>query len=837
VGEVLGVISQYQLDMEEGGKEPSTYAIDIRTMCESLSTAVGKPAGKEYLQQQVNQLACAHAAQWLCSQAIALVQDSHPDRSSSNRLPMQDLCALASSLPGLGAAMGGQARVIPLAEAIVEHAAARIRRGDTPPIVQSWKDLLYGLTKAGLVANMEGTASQQAVQQHSTHLQQLLDQGAQHLPALLSAQGAAEQNVSLTLLAYAYAGYTGDLGPVTQALASNLEGCLLGPKPQECSNILWALGKLCELRLQEGQQVDLQPTVHTQQLFIYLVSELHRQLGGIKPQDVSNAVYGCALAGHVEGVPQLLDSVCQQPQVMARAGPQEWSNTIWAAAKLGCVEQGSVLLERLAGQTQVMAKAKPQEWSNTLWAAASMYEAAARQDNQEGRAQQLQHSGQVIMGAFLKQRQVFDNATPQVWSNTIWAAAKLGYVEQGSVLLERLATPQQAMARWNPQDWSNNVWAAATLYQTAVDASNSAAITEKLQRGGHLLLQACASSPTATQGAKPQEWSNTLWAAAVLRWYHERFLSQGAEALAAMPPAHLKPQDVSNSLYACAVCAHWDDNVQQLMCRVEEYDLAAFNAQDLANTLYAWAVLSCVVATSGASQQHQGAWSSAAPALFKEASRRGVSVLVEKDLSQLYAAHMCAEHLGTPGLPAGAVLEATRAVGWSDGDITISARQREVASALQQLRYTTQLEMKSPDGVMSVDVGVTALPDGSPCSIAVEYDGPSHFMTDNSSSNSPTSNRAAPVDRLDGPTRLRNVFLQARFPDGVVCIPCKEWAAASKARQQEEYLRAAMAAVLKAKVGLRSSLACDTVHVWLNCRGPSCPDLHEHFNSLPPKLS
>jgi hypothetical protein len=285
---------------------------------------------------------------------------------------MTDVCALAFSLHDLGQAMQDKASVVDLAERIAQHAALQVQLGSPPPSVRSWCDLLYGLSKAGLVVNMEGSASPEAVKQHSPHLQQLLDQGAQHLPALLSAQGAPAQSVSLTILAFAYAGYTGDLGPVTQPLASNLEGCLQGAKPQECSNILWALGKLCELGQEERQQGDMKLISYRQQLFSYALGGLYRQLGEAKPQEISNAVYGCALAGHVEGVPQLLDGVCQQPQIMARANPQDWSNNIWAAAKLRCMEQGLMLLGNLAVQPQVMARAKPQEWSNTLLAAAKL---------------------------------------------------------------------------------------------------------------------------------------------------------------------------------------------------------------------------------------------------------------------------------------------------------------------------------------------------------------------------------------------------------------------------------------------------------------------------------
>jgi hypothetical protein len=664
--------------------------------------------------------------------------------------------------------------------------------------VQSWKDLLFGLTKAGLVVNTEINASQAAVKQHSPHLQQLLDQGAQHLPVLLSTQGAAAQNIALTLLAFAYAGFTGDLGPVTQALASNLEGCLQDAVPQDCSNIVWALGKLCELRPQECL-LDSHTAGHNQQLFSYLLRELCRQLGAATPQAISNAVYGCALAGHMEGMPQLLDSVCQQPQVMARADPQAWSNTLWAAAKLGCVQQGSVLLTKLAGQLHVLTQAGPQSWSNTMWAAATMYESAAGQDQQGVLARQLQHSGQLLMGAFLKHCKVFDKASPQQWSNTLWAAARLGCVEQGSALLMRLASNPQIMLKAIPQDWANTIWAAATLYQTAVDTSTSAVIG-KLQKGGHLLLQACvSSSPTALQGAKSQEWANTLWAAAVLRWYDQRLFSQGTAALVAARHAEVQPQNISNALHACALVAHWDGNVQQLMGQLNEYNLAAFNAQNLANTLYAWAVLSCVLATSGAAQHRREVLSSAAEPLFKEAARRSTHSFGELELRQLYTAHVCAEHLGIPGLPTGALLEAAMQAGMT-GSTTTSPWQKEVNSALRQMGYTTQPEMRSPDGLMSADIVITKVSGGKPCSIAVEYDGLYHYVTDNSSSTFPSSSSTtAPAVRLNGPTRLRNALLQGRFPDGVVCIPWWEWQEAKEAGQQQEYLSKALA-VLKIKV-------------------------------------
>jgi hypothetical protein len=176
-------------------------------------------------------------------------------------------------------------------------------------------------------------------------------------------------------------------------------------------------------------------------------------------------------------------------------------------------------------------------------------------------------------------------------------------------------------------------------------------------------------------------------------------------------------------------------------------------------------------------------------------------------IRQLLTAHVIAEqHLGIPGLPVGPVLDAARAAGRNCADPIISSEQRKVASTVQQLGYTVQLERKSPDGLMSVDAGVTALPDGTPCSIAVEFDGTYHYVASNTRSNSPSNTRTRTAfDRLNGPTRLRNALLQARFTDGVVCIPWFEWVAARRRRQQEEYLRRAMATILNTKVRMLSA--------------------------------
>jgi hypothetical protein len=587
-------------------------------------------------------------------------------------LPMQDVCAVANALPGLQRALASNDSVLPLARAIARHAAARIQQGDAyaPPFVRSWCDLLYGLTKAGLVVNTDLNASLATVKEHSSDLQYLLGQGAQQLPALLQEDGSVAQDVSMTLLAYVYAGYTGDLGPVTQALASNLEECLQRAAPQGISNILWALGKLCSMQQGMRQRPGVQPGAYNREVFSYLLTLLSRQVQASHPQlstqAISNAVYGCALAGHTEGLPQLLDAICQRPEVMEKAEPQHWANTVWAAA---------------------------------------------------------------------------------------------------------------------------------TMLKSAVKQGDTQ-LTVAFRSYGQKLLSACASSPGALQGAKPQHLSNLLWAASNLSWYDQNLFSNAAAALlrAMSDGMGITPQQLSNTLLGCAGCAHWGNDVHQLLVSVTSYDLHDFSEQGITNTLYSWAVLTCIAREAGAGQQQVQELGQVAGALFEEAGRRweqNHGVCNEVSLCQLFQAHMYAEHLGLPQRLEGELLSKARDA-WCTWSHTTSRGQQEVNSTLQQMGYTTGPHATTADGLFRPDITITELPNGTSRSVAVEFDGPSHYVREH-------RGNGTAIDRLNGPTRLRNVLLRPRCPDGLLFIPVDDWDAAKKAGQQQEYLSKALADALSLK--------------------------------------
>jgi hypothetical protein len=691
------------------GQQLPTFSADIVNLCVSLSGSITRDSRdaserRRLSLQQDTQLQedAKEAAEWLLAQFVLLLRDSHAKalntRSADGCLPMLDLCAFAFTLHDIEEVVGNQGAIRRLAQATAKHAALRLRLGDMPPSMEAWKDLLYGLTMAGLVVSTDRAAGR--VGAESIHLQQLLDAGAQHLPAVLSSQTAEPRNVSLTFLAYAYAGYTGDLGPVIQALASNLQGCLRNSISQDCSNLVWALGKLSESR-----RLGIHLT-HVHSIFSWALGKLGEQVQQrqrqLIPQHISNAVYGCALAGHMEGLPQFLALVCQHPGVMDRA--------------------------------------KPQDWANSVWAAATLYEAALVAGDKH-LALQLQRNGSTLLKDCVQRWGALKGAVPQNWANTVWAAAKLGCVQEGAQLLRQLTNDLCVM-----------------------------------------------------RGATSQNWSNTLWAAATLRLFNQDMFRRAMQELSAMPSTAIKPQNISNSLWACAVCAHWDSGVQQLMGRVRESDLAQFNGQNLTNTAWAWAVLACLAQEDGSYGQHEQCFQQVAAGLLKEAASRPVSSFTIENKRQLYQAHLFAEHLGIPGLPAGQVLEAAMQAGMT-ASITTSPWQREVNSVLTQMGYTTQMEGLSPDGFTRADIVITAMYSGRPYSIALELDGPSHYVAELSAS-------TAPVDRLDGPTRLRNRLHSHSFHDRLVCIYCRDWETVEGDKKaQQEYLSKVLAKVVRDKVG------------------------------------
>jgi hypothetical protein len=558
--------------------------------------------------------------------------------------------------------------------------------------------------------------------------------------------------------------------------------------------------RLSGLTLQLAQEL----TEHTSQR----VS--HTQQNGLSLRAWSDLLWGLTAAGvNLGNTSSLLVLLEQGAMQVARllsssrsqGTLQDISLILVAYVHAGYAGDLSALVKALASRPQSRQakdrdKGGPQELSNMLWALGKL-----------GQANPSAYSPALFDWALHQLHSMVDQARPQHLSSAVYACALARHSSSHvAQLLRAICQHPTAMASAKLQEWANLLWAAATLQSTGTSQ-----LHDKLYHCAQQLLQqfskVLVSSPGALAGQRlgrsAQEWSNILWAAAMLRWYEEALFSCGTAAVAASKGTTVRPQALSCTLNAAAECAHWDAHILQLVQQLSAMPVEDLNHQVLSNALYSWAVLmSC--AQEGAATE----CTTAAAQFFQQASQRPVSGYSREGLGQLLAAHMYAEAIGKQGLPDGEVLQAALSVGWVQGQVIISDSQRQVARVLDELGYRVAVEQTSPDGMMSADVVVSARPSGDPCSIAIEFDGPSHYVTQHNSTcandTQPDSamqqqDSEAPAQhschRLDGSSRLRNALLRARYPGGVVCVPCYEWNALASEQQKQQYMQHALESV------------------------------------------
>jgi len=158
------------------------------------------------------------------------------------------------------------------------------------------------------------------------------------------------------------------------------------------------------------------------------------------------------------------------------------------------------------------------------------------------------------------------------------------------------------------------------------------------------------------------------------------------------------PQSLSNALLACAEARHWDSSTEQLAALISRQGgqgWVGWKEQELANSLYSWAVLS---ATAGAASPSLSAM---AEGLFGEVGRRvsskGPSCFLDLHYSQLYSAHSVAQRVGLQGggLQGGILQQASKENAAYQKGLQRSLRQtaateEQAAAALQQAGYEVQ---------------------------------------------------------------------------------------------------------------------------------------------------
>ena len=194
------------------------------------------------------------------------------------------------------------------------------------------------------------------------------------------------------------------------------------------------------------------------------------------------------------------------------------------------------------------------------------------------------------------------------------------------------------------------------------------------------------------------------------------------------------------------------------------------NEQAICNTLYA-------VAIAGGLKEH----ARAVEALWKEAIRRSEELLVAENLRQLHQVELCAGVEGGDELRLAAVSGSLRTrmdAAAQDVNIGASSSHNEISGLLKnELGFDHENEVSPfPDsrnpGFMAIDMA------RKEDKVAIEFDGPSHFVT-----------------KLDGSFRhngrtLAKTRLLKALGWTVIRIPWFEWAEAEQNGRKVEFLRA-----------------------------------------------
>ena len=391
---------------------------------------------------------------------------------------------------------------------------------------------------------------------------------------------------------------------------------------------------------------------------------------------------------------------------------------------------------------------------------------------------------------------VLDDFSAQSLSNTMYACGQLGIVPPADWFLRYWHAAALQMATWVPQDFSNTLYACGQL-----------GIKPPLN-----WMQRCWHASALKLGEfKPQEISNTIYACGQLAMTPPEYWLQHFWHASALQMTTWIAQDFSNTLYACGQLgitppADW----LQRCWHASASRLAEALPQNLCNTLYACGQLDITPPAEwlqllddsfertlpDANPQHfsntalalatLGLWTLPVwPRLWERVCRavsrdaadwNEESRLHTQQLYQVYQA-AAVERPGLLPAPDPETLAIARK-GWVD---TVRVHQKEsssrlhadVSACLARMGIAHANERWCERAERSIDIAV----EGTSAPVAVEVDGPTHFLQDG---------------RPNGSTRLRNRMLAAHGWR-VVVADYQVWEALQTEAQQEEYLRRLLA--------------------------------------------
>jgi len=276
----------------------------------------------------------------------------------------------------------------------------------------------------------------------------------------------------------------------------------------------------------------------------------------------------------------------------------------------------------------------------------------------------------------------------------------------------------------------------------------------------------------------PQELSNMVWAFATVGLYSDILYKMVAKEAVHRKLRGFKPQEISNMVWSFATAGVHADKLYELVANeVVERQLRGFKSRDLSNMVWAFTT---------ANIYHVQ--------LFEEIKLVFSQFPVEKKMNKkvLSSLHLCMVwlrleyHVPDDELPFPDSMRCECKKAMEDSSIHVSRLQRNVGAILAEVCPGFEEEFKDEHTSYSIDLALHS------SLIAIEVDGPSHFISSSTEKSDKT---------LNGSTLLKQRLLAAAGWK-VISIPYFEWNALSDQLEKKEYLEG-----LLNEAGLNTSTA------------------------------
>ncbi|PNH12698.1 hypothetical protein TSOC_000340, partial [Tetrabaena socialis] len=569
---------------------------------------------------------------------------------------------------------------------------------------------------------------------------------------------------------------------VAQLLQASSRGLLLLPPakvgPQACYNVLWGCTKLGvpDLGLPHFMTACLLPALQDAKCQVlatalYALGELREDYGHQpRPQDLQRLA--AEVAGRLAFLPQAVGG--GRFEGRGSFNEQDLSNMLLGCSKLGLTDP-DLLRPLAAAAGHIAGRMTEQALANSL------HSLAVLDCNGAAYAPPVRCLTMEVQQRLQRQPDAFE---PQALSNMLYALAELGFKDPAYAPVVALAAEckRRSFAGFNAQNLSNSAWALAKMGYGSDQAWFESAVAAAVQLGIAGVFA-------------PQAVANLWYALALVRFRPVAAYLEGTVAASELLRTRANGQGCTNLMCSLAILGiPYDprlvgvllERLGELLPRGEEV-----NGQNLANSLWALAVMGPDVLS-----RHR----SSVEGLLREVVRRwdGAEALAvggsgalpfnTLGLTQLWQVQQELAHADGCGELAGILLAAGKGAGSrgpltnamrraaeeaAEADQSVSELKRQVVSALgrlQQRLASAAQAQRQPAGaprIVSVrgeqqvegmagrvDV-VVELAGGR--RVAVEVDGPTHFMT-----NDPH------MRARGGPTQLRHRQLGRLFGAGNV---------------------------------------------------------------------